>query len=692
MSVPGPTYVEFNPFPSHEVPGYDILVSLSQKKLQEQLQRLYDTPLPSISHPPPGTTQNVVQPDQYLISHRLRLLLPRTSKKNPTKQFSDTEREGLLGYILCPEISLVDGKYRTVKLKFTFTAAPEGTIIEGTYKKDSVLQQLEDGETYDIPINGWTFSFEADLSTSKPMNIMNDILKLANNPEHPVVIPEKTKASFQDLADITAKDPAVDSRTFLASSIFCLFQSTQIANSFEVTNEKGSKLGVEDFNTINTFAKTVSTYFTTLKSSNLPTTQNPFVLGYAITQELPKLSSITTHTTDKTPKYFIPRRYDISVTPPPAGFGVPGSLNFCLQTFRDKAEDQVDIDITKTASIGCSWNTPAQNIVPGGKTANHDGVMVVSKRIFLDRFALNAFNPTFYLNPAEIVRSLGSNNPYDVTSNKEYFDAKGSTWTRTHTVEGGVISKRNNIAQVLLQQPKCASKLVVEVSSDWSNALKSGKTSEMKSDSLRQVYLTITTEAITTVIHKAEADVEGSDLLNGLKGLIMGALGNDGSFESLPLHHEVTVTQRYKYIFKLTAGNAGAWSVEKHADSVLPTFKNDGKELEHERVYDDVSSSKCGTFVRIEKGTVQGAFEDAFKMDEISEKAGKAGVAGGVGVVKEVAQKLQDFCSTFKTTIMLPAGDAFMFKDLDTDSFGNLYSNINYGTIQDGKVIHQPLK
>jgi hypothetical protein len=38
---------------------------------------------------------------------------------------------------------------------------------------DSLLQLLDEGDIYNMVINGWTFSFEADLSTSAPMNIMN---------------------------------------------------------------------------------------------------------------------------------------------------------------------------------------------------------------------------------------------------------------------------------------------------------------------------------------------------------------------------------------------------------------------------------------------------------------------------------------------------------------------------------------
>ena len=171
MSGPGPSYQQFNPFPPEDKHGYDIIVSLSQKQLQRQLEDLYNTPLPTASLPPPGTTLSD-GPKEFLISHQLRVLLPRTSLRNPQRVYADDEREGILAHIACPEITLVPGKYRVVQLKFKLTAVPEGSA-EKPFSANSVVQVLDDGKTYPITINDWTFSFEADLSTSAPMHIMN---------------------------------------------------------------------------------------------------------------------------------------------------------------------------------------------------------------------------------------------------------------------------------------------------------------------------------------------------------------------------------------------------------------------------------------------------------------------------------------------------------------------------------------
>ena len=281
-----------------------------------------------------------------------------------------------------------------------------------------------------------------------------------------MILPEKTQEQFHKLDDITKKEPTVDSRTFLASSIFCLFESTQIANSFKLTNNEGLGVSPDDFQTIQSFSKTVTTYFASLKNSGLPTAQNPFVLGYAITQKIATVSAVTGRgttekpapTTDKTPKYFIPRRYDISVTPPPAGYGVPGSINFCIQTYRDEAKDQADVDIIKAPNAGVSYYTPQQNIVPGGMSVSHDGVMVLSRQLFLNKYAVSTFNPAFYLNPRNVLESFGCETVWDITRNREIFSDDQPRWERTHSVMGNTLEKRSsNGIQVLYKIPQCQS-------------------------------------------------------------------------------------------------------------------------------------------------------------------------------------------------------------------------------------------
>jgi hypothetical protein len=279
---------------------------------------------------------------------------------------------------------------------------------------------------------------------------------LANDPKDSVILPEKTKAEFQKLADITSTEEKIDSRSFLASSIFCLFQSTQISNSFTVSTDKGGQLSVDEFETIDTFNKTVCAYFTTLRSSGLPTTDNPFVLGYAITQELPTMAQANPDaTTDKTPKYLIPRRYDMSVTAAPAGFGVSGAINFHLQTFREKAQDQIDVDILKHPNAGTAYYTAQQNITPNGIGNSYDGVMVLSRKTFLDFFAVDTFGSKLGMDAEKLLKSMGCKSATLQRSGVTQFKEDESRWQKTAEWRGQTEIDTPNKFQMTFKEFNC---------------------------------------------------------------------------------------------------------------------------------------------------------------------------------------------------------------------------------------------
>ncbi|TGZ77137.1 hypothetical protein EX30DRAFT_388034 [Ascodesmis nigricans] len=305
-----PSGTPFDPFAA---PDYDILIGISQATIQKQLQLLYDTKADDEDFPAPGEVTDpdgtIRKPAKHLINHDLHILLPRVSKKG--KVYPPEERKGTMGH----------------------------------YMDD-------DGDIDVVNVNDWFFTFEADLSTSKPMDIMKEILGPVNDSKNPVTISQKAIEGFRALAEINSQPEAVDLRVFLASSIFCLFESTQIASTFRMHPPPGIEAKI--LKTTQGVLGSIDSYFTSMKSApGLPTKENPFVLGYSITQTLPSIDQITEATTEKTPRYFIPRRFDFSVTPiQPNSNGIPGCLNFCLQTFRNNARDQKDVDITITPGAG----------------------------------------------------------------------------------------------------------------------------------------------------------------------------------------------------------------------------------------------------------------------------------------------------------------------------------------------------
>jgi hypothetical protein len=131
----------------------------------------------------------------------------------------------------------------------------------------------------------------------------------------------------------------------------------------------------------------------THKSVQIP--ENPFVLGYGISQNPPVESRQTvSELASKALPYFIPKQFVLTVTP---GDGInqhwsttSGTLNFCMLTQRDGQYDRIDISPTD-ANAGLFDKTFFDIVKTLGKTKDdtgkvqgHDGIMAFSKEVMED--------------------------------------------------------------------------------------------------------------------------------------------------------------------------------------------------------------------------------------------------------------------------------------------------------------------
>ena len=181
------------------------------------------------------------------------------------------------------------------------------------------------------------------------------------------------------------------------SSIFCAFQESKIVDSFQLTGPDGATLGLEHMPEIKAFTNGVSKYFQALQdatpTSGASTVDNPFVLGYAISQKIPDIHDFDPTVSSKdTPVFFQPKQYNLSITPGKLGSGLKatsGTLNYCMLTHRKEGStepikvDPSDLnaggfkdtffDITKT--FGRTQDSSNQ-------TKGCDGIMAFSKGIF----------------------------------------------------------------------------------------------------------------------------------------------------------------------------------------------------------------------------------------------------------------------------------------------------------------------
>lgn len=204
------------------------------------------------------------------------------------------------------------------------------------------------------------------------------------------------------MPDRAAKQLAkIDSKIFTVSSIFCLFQATRISNSFKVRGPDGVALGLDAQDMVNSFSQSISTYFSLLqenqKIKGAPTVDNPFVLGYSISQKLPDIRDIDYEaSTDHTPVYFQPKQWSLSTTPgkvdAESGLkATSGTLNYCMFTHRKGQDDGPIVVDPSDRNAGVFADTFFDVTKSFGKTKDshgvtqgYDGIMAFSKEIFSD--------------------------------------------------------------------------------------------------------------------------------------------------------------------------------------------------------------------------------------------------------------------------------------------------------------------
>ncbi|KUJ14210.1 uncharacterized protein LY89DRAFT_736258 [Mollisia scopiformis] len=321
------------------IADYDLILSISAEAINRQFKILYDTKIrTSDDFKPPSP---LAAPAEYLLYHRLEIHLDKKGKPNPNY--------GLSAFIDCPQVSF-DGlaskvnDYRTAKISIKFIK--EGNV-DSKFKEPYITEvmQIEIQETI---VTGWTMSWEVKLGRHDIQDIM-------------------AATAFKDLHELNrkeaekAKADGVDSRNFLVSSIFCVFQAAQMANTFQLRNPEGKLLELGE--APGDFTLTVSKYFTGMQvKEGQMTPDNPFVLGYGISQELLNIKEVNSEIKQ-------PSRNTHGETNPSAG-----------------VLDQTLFNKTRTSS--------------------HDGVMAFCKEIIFDKYICENLGSKFLMDPKLIVKGL----------------------------------------------------------------------------------------------------------------------------------------------------------------------------------------------------------------------------------------------------------------------------------------------
>lgn len=189
----------------------------------------------------------------------------------------------------------------------------------------------------------------------------------------------------------TAIDAGVKSESLLASSLFCLFQGDQIANTFTVIDPKGDV--VDELGKVaalmRTFTKKYAAKaakaaaeragFVATTGAGLPEPENPFVLGYGISQKVKEeLRGEPT---------FKPLNFQFSVTGVPLEKHNFATLNFLMLT---KSIDELS-NVEKNLNAGYFRQTffeliHAEYADAGTGRPVFDAVMGISRDLFVRQY------------------------------------------------------------------------------------------------------------------------------------------------------------------------------------------------------------------------------------------------------------------------------------------------------------------
>ena len=142
------------------------------------------------------------------------------------------------------------------------------------------------------------------------------------------------------------------------------------------------------------------------------------MLDYGLSQKVPDLKQINPDAKpDSTPKYFIPRGYQVTVTPGYTWSGAQrqdskytrGTLNFCLLTFRE-GNDPKPVRKPEKTIVAQNANSGklSQTLFDLTKTSENDSVMGFAEDLIWAKFFGPLLADTYHMNVNDALKTLDS--------------------------------------------------------------------------------------------------------------------------------------------------------------------------------------------------------------------------------------------------------------------------------------------
>lgn len=344
----------------------------------------------------------------------LRLVCSSISRKNRAKAYFFTH-PGIFGHIKAPEISLGGDGADQATITLTFrrddTVPESGDKSVGTQTSPDSKYYYYSGppahpQLRSTIINDWKMSWQVKVRKQNIENIMDDLVNKHEDPNDPTYL---TPGLVQGLKSVSSK-------LFTVSSIFCLMEAVTMVNSFKIVDQTGKppSLGLTQ-----DIMNDVTKYFQGLATANqeantsgpgVPTPENPFVLGYGITQSTQDLASVNPDASwQNTPACFIPSRFDLT-TQRGSREGI-NTLNYCFLTMNTKDPNQnPDDNVSRHINVDTLHDAGnlQQSLFDMVGANGGDAMMAWSKHLFWDQFVINQLASVFWIDPWAILKNFMS--------------------------------------------------------------------------------------------------------------------------------------------------------------------------------------------------------------------------------------------------------------------------------------------
>ncbi|KAK4209164.1 hypothetical protein QBC37DRAFT_486307 [Rhypophila decipiens] len=545
---------------------FDLVLSVTEASLNAQFMRLFLTPLDD-------------DDSKFLISHSMVL------------KTSPNSKAGIFGSIECPQVHM------------DLPDVPTNARVVSVFKWWD--ESKGDPELQEQTINGWTFSFECSLGQANIQQIEEQYL-------HP-----STADRLQS---------AIDNKSFQPASLFCLFETGQLARSFQMADATGK--AITDDEALSKFKIGLTTRFAPPRpgtgtgvatpGNGLPTPENPFVLGYGVSQVDPK-------PLPQTPQ-FDPQNFQFSVTHQPNGCS---TINFLMLL----GPITKLIDVTQNLNAGI-FTTPFLAAIgadapgPTGRP-QYDGTLVISAKSFKEQYIAKQLQD-FFAMPNPTFPNVAVHN-----------DSTNVNWKS--------LNSYNTTAAWHSDQYGQSDDDVLSYNGTWTNdvAITSNYANQqMPVDAARNLTIKVSAQA-----------------------WVNGTLSAETTIQPINLEYNVTTS------------SLGAWTFTQKTEAAkLPPMQDDPshpgqKQLKLKGQNEkgdalEVKTNITGSFFN------RGTFNWQALMNQITD--GLTPVARSIWAMYNAY--LSTSLSSINTQIVMPAGNVFTFNGLSLDKDNNLYTLMKHQT------------